>query len=79
MDLNGVLYGGVVNKPEDAVSFAYALMRSKPGLAPIPKEALLATEQHKIWHISARVPGQSKPSEIMTFARYDGRLLSGDL
>jgi hypothetical protein len=76
-DLNRALYGGVINKPEDAVAFAYALMKSKPGDARIPEEALQANEQDGAWHVSAQIPGQAKLIEVLSFSRYDGKVLSG--
>jgi hypothetical protein len=77
LDLNRALYGGVINKPEDAVAFAYALMKSNPGVALIPERALQATERDGAWHVSAQIPGQAKLIEVLSFSRYDGKVLSG--
>jgi hypothetical protein len=77
LDLNRALYGGVINRPEDAVAFAHALMKSNPGLALIPQEALQATQQDGVWHVSAQIPGQANLIEVLTFSRYDGKVLSG--
>lgn len=79
LDFNRALYGGVVNKPEDAIAYAQLLMRTKPGSALIPKGALHAEERDGAWHISATVPGQNHPTEVLSFARFDGKLLTGDL
>ena len=77
LDLNRALYGGVINKPEDAAAFAHALTKSDPGVALIPEKALQATEQYGVWHVSAQISGQAKSIEVLAFSRYDGKVLSG--
>jgi len=77
--LDSALYGGVVNKPDDAVAYADVLMQRSPRLAMIPKGALSAQDEANVWHISATVPGHATPVEVLTFSRYDGKVLSGQL
>ena len=76
MDMSKVLYGGLVNKPDDAVAYAHILMQTKPGLAAIPAGTLKAEERAKVWHITKR---DAPTAEIMSFSREDGKVLSGDL
>lgn len=78
LDLNGALYGGVINKPEDAIDYANVLIHLNPGLSLIPKRALQAEEKDGAWHISAEAPGHHT-MEVLQFSRYDARLLSGKL
>ena len=72
-------YGGVINKPADAVAYAHLLMLTKPSLASIPASDLQASEVKKVWHVNARMPGHADPVEVLSFSRRNGKLLSGDL
>jgi hypothetical protein len=81
-DIVYALYGGLINKPTDAIDYASVLMQTKPELAKIPKTSLEAKEidtaDDKIWHVT-RLNPKSGDSEILSFSRKTGRLLSGDL
>ena len=65
-------YGGVVNKPADAVAYAKVLLKASPRGAVLAQRLLTAVERDKIWHI-ARAPD---PADIMSFSRENGQLLS---
>ncbi len=75
-------YGGLINKPQDAVDYASVLMQTKPALTLIPKADLRAEEvdtaKDKVWHISQYRP-DGTDVEVLSFSRKTGRLLSGDL
>lgn len=66
------LYGGVVNKPADAVAYAKVLLKGSPRGTVLARGLLTAVERDKVWHI-ARVPDRT---DILTFSRTDGKLLS---
>ena len=76
------LYGGLINKPQDAVDYATVLMQTKPALAAIPKTDLHAEEvdtaKDKVWHVIRRYP-DGIDVEVLSFSRKTGKLLSGDL
>ncbi len=76
------LYGGLVNKPADAVDYAYVLMQTKPALAGIKKTDLKATEidteRDNVWHVTQH-HAEGADTEILSFSRKTGKLLSGDL
>jgi hypothetical protein len=72
-------YGGLINKPADAIEYARVLMQIKPTLATIPESALQAKEDNRVWHVTTRIPGQSGSIELLSFSRMTGKLLSGNL
>ena len=74
MSMYLALYGGLVNKPTDAVIYAHALMSTNPELVSVPEAALQPEERDTVWHITEAGRG-----EIMTFSRINGKLLSGNL
>jgi hypothetical protein len=81
-DIYFALYGGLINKPADAVDYAYVLMQTKPAFAAIKKIDLKATEidteRDKVWHVTQhRADGAD--TELLSFSRKTGKLLSGDL
>ncbi len=82
LDIYFAAYGGLINKPSDAVDYAYELMQTKPGLAIIPKADLRAEEvdtaKGKIWHVIQRYP-DGTDVDVLSFSRKTGKLLSGDL
>lgn len=65
-------YGGIVNKPADAVAYAKVLLKGSPRGAVLAQGLLTAVERDKVWHI-ARAPD---PADIMSFSRENGQLLS---
>jgi hypothetical protein len=75
-------YGGLINKPADAVDYAYVLMQTKPAFAAVKKTDLKATEidteRDKIWYVTLH-HADGADNEIMSFSRKTGKLLSGDL
>jgi len=81
-DIYLVAYGGLINKPADAVDYAYVLMQTKPSLAAIKKTDLKATEidtdRDKVWHVTQH-HAAGADTEILSFSRNNGKLLSGDL
>lgn len=79
MLMNKALYGGLINKPADAIAYAHALMQTTPRWAKIPASALQAVEQARIWHVTTISKGAAAPTEIMSFSRETGKVLSGDL
>lgn len=78
MAMYKALYGGLINKPDDAVAYAHVLMQSSPGLAQVPARDLRAEEQEGVWHVTQIAPDH-KQVEVMRFSRENGRVLSGDL
>jgi hypothetical protein len=79
MDIIYAAYGGLINKPADAVEYAHVLMQTNPALATIPVNALQEKEDANVWHVAARMPGQSDSVEVLSFSRRTGKLLSGAL
>jgi hypothetical protein len=82
LDFYFAAYGGLINKPADAIDYAYELMQTKPGLAIIHKADLKAEEvdtaKDKVWHVIRHYP-DGTDVEVLTFSRKTGKLLSGDL
>jgi hypothetical protein len=82
LDIYFAAYGGLINKPADAVDYAYELMQTKPGLAIIHKADLRAEEvdtaKDKVWHVIRHYP-DGTDVEVLSFSRKTGKLLSGDL
>ncbi len=81
-DIYFVAYGGLINKPADAVDYAYELMQTKPGLAMVHKADLKAEEvdtaKDKVWHVIQHYP-DGTDVEVLSFSRKTGKLLSGDI
>ena len=78
-DIVFALYGGLINKPADAVEYAHVLLQTKPSLATIPAGALEARQENKVWHVMARKPGHADGAEVLSFSRRNGKVLSGEL
>jgi hypothetical protein len=75
-------YGGLINRPADAIDYAYELMQTKSGLAMVHKADLRAEEvdtaKDKVWHVIRHYP-DGIDVEVLSFSRKTGKLLSGDL
>ncbi len=78
LDIYFALYGGLVNKPTDAIEYALVLMQTKPALAHILNTDLSAMERDKVWHITLKTAGATG-KDLLSFSRSDGKVLSGDL
>ena len=72
-----VLYGGVVNRPAEAVAYAHVLLSTDP-THMVPAAELRAEERDMVWHVVRHRDGQ-RDREVLTFSRATGKLLSGDL
>lgn len=66
------IYGGVVNKPADAVAYARVLLAGTPRGSVLAQGLLTAVERDKVWHI-ARAPDAT---DLLNFSRTTGKLLS---
>ena len=71
-----VLYGGMINRPADAVAYAHVLLGTDPAHAA-PEAELRAEERDTVWHVSRHRDGQPD-KEVLTFSRATGNVLSGD-
>lgn len=65
------LYGGLINRPVEAVAYARVLMQAQPALAALADKPISAEERDTVWHVTA--PGRG---EVMTFSRRTGKLLT---
>lgn len=74
------LYGGFINSPSAALDYAEVLLHSSKAVYAPPRKTLRAEQHDDIWHIKVtQFPGFAPNSEIMTFSRNNGKLMSGGL
>jgi hypothetical protein len=74
------LYGGFINSSSAALDYAEVLLHSSKSSYTPPRQTLEAEQRGDVWHIKiTQCPGFAPNSEILTFSRSTGKLLSGAL
>lgn len=66
LDMWFAAYGGLVNKPSDALDYARVLMRAMPTRADMAPGDLEATERDRVWHITR---SRHPDADLLTFSR----------
>ena len=77
-DMVKALYGGILNKPEDATAYALVLLHTGPMGAAITARDLFAVAEGKVWSVRGHRAGQAH-MEVLRLSRETGKLIAGDL